>query len=90
MLLFVHAFDYMVDYRLVHYSYIALFLTDSNWLLVTLLFIVIPTSFLKFDFLYILFVYFLWNTVNAERFAEQNFRSIRGFLRVSREFFVNI
>ena len=42
------------NYRLVHYSYIAI----SNllsWLLVSLLFIAFSTSFLKFEFLYILY-----------------------------------
>ena len=52
MLLFVHAFDYMVEQIVTGWCIIAtqLFLTDSNRLLVSLLFIAIPTSFLKFEF----------------------------------------
>ena len=37
------------SYRLVHYSYIVAFLTSLSWLLISLLFIAIPTSFLKFE-----------------------------------------
>ena len=82
MLLFVHAFDYMVEQIVTGwciYSYIAI----SNWFELTTCFLTFycdPYFLSQIQiFLYILFVYFLWNTVNVERFAEQNFRSIRGF-----------
>ena len=52
--IFVHALGYIIIWAssdsVVCYSYIAVFLADSSWLLVSLLFIAISTSFLKFDF----------------------------------------
>ena len=50
--LFVHTFGYMVELTVTGWCIIVtqLFLTGSSLLLVTLLFIAIPTSFIKFQF----------------------------------------